>query len=51
MVARFKVDEDGEYELCFDNGVSSYYDKIVFFEIVVDGEKDDGEFHDQAGKA
>lgn len=42
----FKVDEDGEYELCFDNGVSSYYDKIVFFEIVVDGEKDDAEDDD-----
>lgn len=27
----FVPHEDGDYQVCFDNGVSAYYDKVVFF--------------------
>jgi len=51
---KFVAQEDGEYELCFDNGVSTYYDKIVFFEVVVDRtkreESDDEDYDDDIFK-
>jgi len=42
---RFAVMEDGEYQLCFDNGVSAYYERIVFFSFNGDG-MDDDDFED-----
>lgn len=34
--------EDGDYQVCFDNGVSAYYDKVVFFSF----DKEDNEDRD-----
>jgi len=46
---RFQPTEDGDYQICFDNGVSTYYGKVVFFafdEPGDDDDKDDDEFDD-----
>ena len=43
LFLRFSPTEDGEYQLCFDNGVSAYYERIVFFSL--DAE-DPGDEHD-----
>jgi len=40
---RFSPTEDGEYQLCFDNGVSAYYERIVFFSFDTE---DPGDEHD-----
>lgn len=40
---RFVAMEDGEYQLCFDNGVSAYYERIVFFSLDGDSFEDDDE--------
>ena len=37
--------EEGEYQLCFDNGVSVYYERIVFF--AFDGEAANQEKDDE----
>jgi len=44
-VHRFPVMEEGEYQLCFDNGVSVYYERIVFF--AFDGEAANQEKDDE----
>ncbi len=41
---------DGDYRLCFDNSISRFSSKIVFFEVIIesegDGEDDNEEFDD-----
>jgi len=44
---RFQVTEEGEYQLCFDNGVSAYYERIIFFSLGDDDDdKDDDDDDD-----
>ena len=38
---RFQPIEDGDYQICFDNGVSTYYGKVVFFAFDEPGDDDD----------
>ena len=39
--------EEGEYQLCFDNGVSAYYERIIFFSLGDDDDdKDDDDDDD-----
>ena len=37
---RVTVDEAGDFKLCFDNSRSRFSDKIVFFELIVEGDED-----------
>lgn len=39
---RFEATSDGDYKFCFDNTISSYNKKTIFFEIIV--ERDDDEW-------
>lgn len=40
----FTPHEDGDYQICFDNGISSYYGKTIFF--AFDEQGDDGNDED-----
>ena len=37
---RSTVDADGDYKICFDNSMSRFSPKIVFFEIIIENEDD-----------
>ncbi|KAG8226702.1 hypothetical protein J437_LFUL005518, partial [Ladona fulva] len=37
---RIAAEEDGDYQLCWDNTFSRFNSKTVFFEIAIDGEED-----------
>ncbi|KAJ3600258.1 hypothetical protein NHX12_031244 [Muraenolepis orangiensis] len=41
-VIRVDATQDGDYRLCFDNSYSKLSQKIVFFEVLVDGQGVDG---------
>ena len=51
---RQTVKSDGDYRVCFDNSISRFSSKIVFFEIIVEsadgGDGDDDLFDDIFGK-
>ncbi|XP_040573662.1 transmembrane emp24 domain-containing protein 1 [Lepeophtheirus salmonis] len=40
---RTSVDLSGDYKICFDNAYSRFANKIVFFELIIDGEDEDEE--------
>ncbi|XP_010872663.2 transmembrane emp24 domain-containing protein 1a isoform X2 [Esox lucius] len=40
--------EDGDYRLCFDNSFSKLSEKMVFFEVIVEGQAGDEEWADMA---
>lgn len=41
---RTTVDEAGDYKICFDNTLSRFSPKIVFFEVIIESEGgDDGQ--------
>ena len=44
---RKAIDASGDYKICFDNSVSRFHSKIVYFEVVV--ESDDEEEVDEFG--
>ena len=44
---RKAIDASGDYKICFDNSVSRFHSKIVYFEVVV--ESDDEEEMDEFG--
>ena len=45
---RTTVKESGDYKICFDNSLSRFSGKIVFFEIIVESNEDD-EKDDEVG--
>ena len=44
LTISFTPHEDGDYQICFDNGISSYYGKTIFF--AFDEQGDDGNDED-----
>ena len=42
-ICSFVPHEEGDYQVCFDNGVSSYYGKTIFFAFDLAGDDDDDE--------
>ena len=38
---RSTVEEAGDYKICFDNSISTYSNKLVFFELIVESADDD----------
>lgn len=38
---RVEPTEEGDYEICFDNSFSRFSEKMVFFEIIIEGQGGD----------
>ncbi|XP_046406127.1 transmembrane emp24 domain-containing protein 5-like [Ischnura elegans] len=41
---RYTVEEDGDHQLCFDNTISRFNSKTVFFELIIDSDADAWDF-------
>lgn len=39
--SRVEPTEEGDYEICFDNSFSRFSEKMVFFEIIIEGQGGD----------
>ncbi len=44
---RVEPTEDGDYRLCFDNSFSKLSEKMVFFEVIINGQRDGGRDQDE----
>lgn len=42
-VHRYQIPFDGDYYFCFDNRISSFNRKVVFFELIIDREDENGD--------
>ena len=46
---RTTVDEAGDYKICFDNTLSRFSPKIVFFEIIIESPDGDNDVEEEDG--
>lgn len=42
-VHRYQIPSDGDYNFCFDNQISKFNRKVVFFELIIDREDENGD--------